>query len=131
MKGTIITGINQSESIVSSKAQNRHLRIFEIINTPGNPPKIAIKLQKQVFSPSIPFNTDHYQRLTKFSKSENLLGVTSTSGDLAVLSYPSLEVVYSVKVDGDVYSIDFSPADNDTVRPPFLSLKLGVRADDG
>jgi len=111
-KGTIVTGINQSESFISENKQNRHLRFFKSSG------QISPKLAKQVFTPSIPFNTDQYQRLTRFNRLQdpNLLAISSNSGDLSILSFPSLDIVYSTSVSEDISSIDFSPADNDTVR---------------
>lgn len=81
-------------------------------------PKILLRQQKQVFS-STPFNPENYQRLTRFNRhaDPNLLAISSTSGELSVLAFPALEQVYNMKVDGDIYGLDFSPADNDTVRP--------------
>jgi hypothetical protein len=109
-QGTIVTGINQSESIISQKNQNKHLRIFESSST-----KILLKQQKEIFPPSTPFNPDHYQRQTKFNPTTNLLAISSTSGSLSILSFPTLDSIYSTKADEDIYSLDFSPADNDTV----------------
>src|SRR5438046_6395979 len=109
----IVTGINQSESIISSKNQNKHLRIFESTGS-----KIQLKQQKEIFPPSTPFNQDDYQRQTKFNPPTNLLAISSTSGSLSILSFPTLESIYSTTADGDIYSLDFSPADNDIVRCP-------------
>ena len=97
------------------KNLNKHLRIFEI--TSGKTLKITPKLQKQVFPISTPFNPDHYQRQTRFNRSTDpsLLAIASTSGDLSVVSFPTLDTLYSTKADGEIYSLDFSPADNDTV----------------
>lgn len=79
--------------------------------------KITPKLQRQVFLPTTPSSSEHYQRQTRFNriKEPNLLGIASTSGDIAILSYPALESVYSAVAEGDVYDLDFSPADNDMV----------------
>ena len=79
--------------------------------------KISPKLQRQVFSPTVPSNSEHYQRQTRFNriKEPNLLAIASTSGDIAILSYPALDSVYSAIAEGDVYDLDFSPADNDMV----------------
>jgi hypothetical protein len=110
--------VNQSESIIAERKQNRHLRLFEL-TAHTTPPKISLRQQKQVFTPSTPFNPEHYQRLTRFSRhtDPSLLAIASTSGDLSVLAFPGLEQVYSMKADGDIYALDFSPADNDTVSP--------------
>jgi hypothetical protein len=85
--------------------------------------KISPKLQRQVFSPAAPSSSEHYQRQTRFNriKDPSLLGIASTSGDIAILSYPALESVYSAVAEGDVYDLDFSPADNDMVST-FTSL---------
>jgi hypothetical protein len=79
-----------------------------------------LKVQKEIFAPTLPFDTDIYQRLTRFNRlgDPTLLGISLTSGDLSILSFPSLETVYSMKAEGDVLSMDFSPAANDTVRFP-------------
>jgi hypothetical protein len=118
VQGTIVTGINQSESTIAEKKQNRHLRLFEL-TAQTTSPKIVLRQQKQIFSSSTPFNPEHYQRVTRFNRhaDPSLLAIASTSGDLSVLAFPSLEQVYSMRADGDIYSLDFSPADNDTVRP--------------
>lgn len=114
-QGTIVTGINQPASFVSENKQNKHLRVFEV--TAGKLPKITPKQQKQVFPISEPFDTELYQRQTRFNRhvDPTLLAIASTSADLSVLSFPGLEQVYSSRADGEIYSLDFSPADNDTV----------------
>jgi hypothetical protein len=101
--------------MASGKTQNKHLRLFEISS--AKPRKISPKAQKQVFSSATSLSSEHYQRQTRFNriKDPSLLAVASTSGDIAILSYPNLEAVYSTVADGDVYDLDFSPADNDMV----------------
>ena len=114
-QGDIVTGINQSTAIIKEKKQNRHLRIFD--SSKSN--KITSKIQKQIFTPSIPFDSENYQRQTRFNRivDANLLAIASTAGDLSIVSFPGLEQVHSIKADGDILSLDFSPADNDTVFP--------------
>lgn len=111
-----MTGINQTDATASGKNQNKHLRLLEISST--KPRKISPKIHKQVFTPAMPLNPEHYQRQTRFNKVKDptLLAVASTSGDISILSYPNLESVYSTVADGDVYDLDFSPADNDMVQ---------------
>jgi hypothetical protein len=58
-----------------------------------------------------------YQRQTRFNRSADptLLAIASTSGHLHILSFPDLEQVYCTNVEQDIFSLTFSPADNDTV----------------
>lgn len=114
-QGTIVTGINQSNSAIMERKQNKHLRVFELVSMGSS--KVIPKAQKQVFATLTPAGTEHYQRLTRFNRltDPNLLALASTSGELAVLSFPDLEQIYFTKEDGDIYSLDFSPAENDTV----------------
>jgi hypothetical protein len=109
-KGEIVTGINQAPAVIKERKQNKHLRIFASSSN-----KITPKLQKQVFTPSIPFDSEIYQRQTRFNGEENLLAISSTSGDISINSFPQLEQIKSMKADGDVLSVDFSLAENDTV----------------
>ena len=116
-----MTGINQSASLISEKKQNKHLRIFELSST-----KIIPKVQKQIFPLSLPFNPEIYQHQTCFNRhtQPTLLAITSTSGDLSVLSFPNLEQIYFTNVHNDIYSLEFSPADNsDAVLFPNLIIR--------
>src|SRR5579871_6024429 len=116
MKGTVVTSINQSQSVIKERNQNKHLRVFETAPSPAKAPKLVLKQQKQILPISSP---DNYQRLTKFNPSGTLLATASTSGDLSIVSFPALEPVYFTKAEDDIISLDFSPADNDTVSPLF------------
>jgi hypothetical protein len=82
--------------------------------------QITFKLQKQVFQPSIPFDTEYYQRQTSFNRltDPTLLALGSTSGQLSILSFPALDQVFSTNANADIYALDFSPAQNDTVTFP-------------
>jgi len=122
-QGTIITGINQSEQIIKEKSQNKHLRVFELAPSPANKPKLVLKQQKQIFPLPQPFTNEYYQRLTRFNPGGTLIAAASSQGDLSIVSFPALEPVYFTKAEDDIFSLDFSPADNDTV-PPSIPYSL-------
>ena len=46
--------------------------------------------------------------------------MASSLGDLSIVSFPALEPIYFTKAEDDIFSLDFSPADNDTVPPSIL-----------
>jgi len=91
--------------------------------------KLLAKSQKQVFPISTPFSSEEYQHQTCFNRlvDPTLLAIASTAGYLYILSFPGLEEVYTTKADGDIYSLDFSPADNDTVSPSISQKNLIAR----
>jgi hypothetical protein len=114
IQGTIATGIN--EPSVAPNKRNKHLRIFGL--STEEPLKITETSQKNIINPSKTAEADIYPHYIQFNSRTDpkFLAFALSTGDVAVVSYPALEVVYKTTVDGDIYGLDFPPTeDPDTV----------------
>jgi hypothetical protein len=116
IQGTIATGINET-SVAPSK-RNKHLRIFELSRE--EPFNITENTQKNIINPSKTAEVDVYPHQIQFNsrRDPKFLAFALSTGDVAVVSYPTLEVVYKTTVDGgDIYGLHFPPTeDPDTVK---------------
>jgi hypothetical protein len=101
---------------VSPSKRNKHLRIFEL--STEEPLKITETTQKNITNPSKTAEADVYPHQIQFNSRTDptFLAFALSTGDVAVASYPALEVVYKTTVDGDIYGLHFPPTkDSDTV----------------
>ncbi|KDQ21055.1 hypothetical protein BOTBODRAFT_27067 [Botryobasidium botryosum FD-172 SS1] len=99
--GEFACGINSTREIVE-KGDNQNCRVFSINEDKITPQRTA----KTIGSASV----EQYQRVTSFSRDQQLLAVGSTDNEISLLSYPDLAPVskpFTIPA-GELYDADFT-----------------------
>lgn len=80
-----------------------------------------------MLNPSTAIISDIYPHQVRFNSRTDptFLAFALSSGDVAIISYPSLDLVYKINVDTDIYGLDFSPSENSNTVWRFCSVLTG------